>query len=104
VLGPSDDGGYWLVGMREPHMEPFEHIPWSARTVLEVTLDRCRAAGLEVALVDTWRDVDTPEDLAAIAGAAIPGRRTRELVAQHSYALVALAPGAPRAEIGEAPS
>jgi uncharacterized protein len=101
VLGPSHDGGYWLVGMREPHMEPFERIPWSTRTVLEVTLDRCRAAGLEVALADTWRDVDTPEDLAAIADVAIPGPRTRGLVAQHSHASAALAPSVPRAAIGE---
>ncbi|MFO7572715.1 MAG: TIGR04282 family arsenosugar biosynthesis glycosyltransferase [Gaiellaceae bacterium] len=104
VLGPSEDGGYWLVGMREPHVAPFERIPWSTGTVLEVTLDRCRAAGLEVALVDSWRDVDTPEDLAAIAGAAIPGRRTRALVAQHSHASGAPAPSAPRAAISEARS
>lgn len=101
VLGPSDDGGYWLVGMREPHEAPFERIPWSTSTVLEVTLDRCRAAGLEVALVDTWRDVDTPEDLATIAGAAIPGRRTRELVAQHSHRYAACAPSVAGAAIGE---
>lgn len=104
VLGPSDDGGYWLVGMREPHAAPFERIPWSTETVLEVTLDRCRASGLEVALVDTWRDVDTPEDLAAIAGAAIPGRRTRGLVAQHSNPCVAHAPSAARTAISEARS
>ena len=102
VLGPSEDGGYWLVGMREPRVAPFERIPWSTSAVLEVTLERCAAAELEVALVDTWRDVDTPEDLAAVAGAAIPGRRTRELVAQHSRPCATAAPSVAHVAIGEA--
>jgi hypothetical protein len=104
MAATTNNGGYWLVGMREPHAAPFERIPWSTGTVVEVTLERCRAAGLEVALVDTWRDVDTPGDLAAIAGAAIPGRRTRELVAQQRHAYAGRAPSAPSAAIGEARS
>jgi rSAM/selenodomain-associated transferase 1 len=83
VLGPGVDGGYWLVALREPHAGPFQDIPWSTDGVLAVTLDRCAAAGLRVALVDSWRDVDTPEDLAALRPelGSLPGRRTAEAIA-----------------------
>ncbi|MGL6280345.1 MAG: TIGR04282 family arsenosugar biosynthesis glycosyltransferase [Gaiella sp.] len=84
VLGPGDDGGYWLVAMREPHAAPFARIPWSTPDVLSTTLERCKAAHLDVALIDRWRDVDTPDDLVALAGAArLPGRRTEQFIAQH---------------------
>jgi uncharacterized protein len=83
VLGPGRDGGYWLVGMRRASDEPFTDVPWSTSAVLETTLDRCRAAGLEVELLEPWRDVDTADDLAALAALDdLPGRRTRALVAQ----------------------
>lgn len=83
VLGPSHDGGYWLVGMREAYAAPFAEIPWSTGDVLRTTLARCRAAGLAVTLLETWRDVDTPDDLAALAAAGcLPGRRTKEFIAQ----------------------
>ena len=58
VLGPSDDGGYYLIGMKAAHAEPFERITWSTGSVLGETLTRCREAGLEVVLLPTWYDVD----------------------------------------------
>jgi uncharacterized protein len=64
VLGPAHDGGYWLIAMREPADAPFRDIPWSTPAVWAATLHRCEAAGLTVATVDLWRDVDTPVDLA----------------------------------------
>lgn len=83
VLGPCPDGGYWLVGMREALAAPFTAIPWSTPAVLDTTLARCRAASLVVELLETWRDVDTPDDLAALAAADdLPGARTREFIAQ----------------------
>jgi rSAM/selenodomain-associated transferase 1 len=66
VLGPAFDGGYWLVAMREPSDAPFEAIPWSTPAARAVTVQRCEEAGLEVATVDPWRDVDTPVDLAFV--------------------------------------
>lgn len=83
VLGPCPDGGYWLVGMREALAAPFAAIPWSTPAVLDTTLARCSAARLEVELLEPWPDVDTPDDLAALAVADdVPGRRTKALVAQ----------------------
>ena len=58
VLGPSGDGGYYLIGMKQPHKEPFERITWSTGSVLGETLTRCRQAELEVVLLPTWYDVD----------------------------------------------
>ena len=58
VLGPSDDGGYYLIGFKQPHHKPFERITWSTEHVLNETLERCAEAGLEVVLLPTWYDVD----------------------------------------------
>jgi uncharacterized protein len=64
VLGPALDGGYWLIGMRERSDAPFDAIPWSTPAACAVTVQRCEEAGLEVATIDPWRDIDTPVDLA----------------------------------------
>ena len=56
VLGPVEDGGYCLIGMNEPHPELFRSIEWSTDSVLEQTLERAAAAGLDVALLDTLWD------------------------------------------------
>jgi uncharacterized protein len=64
VLGPALDGGYWLIAMAAFHPEPLRDIPWSTPAVLAVTLERCRSAGLEVELLQPWRDLDTAVDLA----------------------------------------
>jgi hypothetical protein len=63
VLGPAEDGGYYLIGVRADHPTLFDDVPWSTTAVLEITLSRARAAGLRVACVSPWRDVDTPDDL-----------------------------------------
>lgn len=62
VLGPVEDGGYCLIGMNEPHPELFRSIEWSTDTVVEQTLSRAAAAGLNVALLDTLWDVDDYAD------------------------------------------
>lgn len=62
-LGPSSDGGYHLIGARMAHRSLFEGLPWSNPEVLESTLARARAAGLSVALLDTYTDVDTVREL-----------------------------------------
>jgi uncharacterized protein len=83
VLGPAFDGGYWLVAMREPHPAPFREIPWSTPAVLEVTRQRCRAAGLGLVELTRWRDVDTLVDLDFVARdrGALNAPRTIELLA-----------------------
>lgn len=63
VLGPSTDGGYWLIGMsREENL--FDGIAWSTPTVLEQTMAMAKRKAMRASLLDPLTDVDTPEDLA----------------------------------------
>ena len=63
VLGPTEDGGYYLIGVRTAHRALFDAVPWSTSAVLDVTLRQATAAGLQTVCMPTWFDVDTPDDL-----------------------------------------
>jgi uncharacterized protein len=63
VVGPTEDGGYYLVGMTRLHQRLFRDIPWSSDRVMGETLQRAKEAGLAVSLLPIWRDVDTAPDL-----------------------------------------
>jgi rSAM/selenodomain-associated transferase 1 len=89
VLGPSDDGGYYLIGMRRVWPVLFDAMPWSTAHVLPETLRRAATHGLRVACLPSWFDVDTPEDLdrliASLADASAgPAPHTRRFVADLS--------------------
>jgi len=58
VLGPSDDGGYYLIGVKKPHRHLFEQIDWSTECVLKQTIERATEIGLEVKLLPAGYDVD----------------------------------------------
>lgn len=66
VLGPSVDGGYYLIGLNRPEPRLFADIPWSTANVLEITESRCRECDLTVERLSPLRDVDTVEDLRAL--------------------------------------
>ena len=61
VLGPTEDGGYCLIAMKEPHPEVFVGIPWGTGRVLAAT--RYAARHLSVTILDTLWDVDEAADL-----------------------------------------
>ena len=63
VLGPSDDGGYYLIGVKKPHRHLFEQIDWSTERVLKQTIQRATEIGLEVELLPTGYDVDDDASL-----------------------------------------
>ena len=63
VLGPSRDGGYYLVGMRQSRPELFKGMPWSTERVYAETTRRARALGLRVARLRILADIDTPADV-----------------------------------------
>lgn len=63
VLGPSRDGGYYLLGLKAPCPELFAGLAWSTETVLAETLDRARAFSLKVQLLPRWSDIDTIADM-----------------------------------------
>ena len=63
VLGPSDDGGYYLIGLKKLHGALFKNIQWSTERVLEQTIERAREIGLEVHFLPAWYDIDKDETL-----------------------------------------
>lgn len=63
VLGPAEDGGYYLVGLKRPCRALFDGIQWSSPSVLTETLQRASAQRLRVATLPSWFDVDTADDL-----------------------------------------
>ena len=65
VVGPSLDGGYYLLGLRQVRPRLFMNIPWSSADVRERTLAAARDSGLTAALLPEWQDIDTVEDLQA---------------------------------------
>jgi rSAM/selenodomain-associated transferase 1 len=69
VIGPATDGGYWLIGARQPLPELFSDMRWGTPEVLPETLRRLR--GRRAALLQFRYDVDEPADL-ALARAQLP--------------------------------
>jgi uncharacterized protein len=63
VLGPSDDGGYYMIGLKKPHRHLFEQIDWSTERVLNQTIRRANEIGLEVKLLPNGYDVDDDASL-----------------------------------------
>lgn len=67
VVGPAEDGGYWLLGLSSPVRAIFENKAWSGEHVLRDTLADFKALGMSVVRLETLRDVDTVADLDALA-------------------------------------
>jgi hypothetical protein len=63
VLGPSSDGGYYLLGLKTAHRHMFENIAWSTEQVARQTLERAREIGLAVHRLPVWYDVDDVDGL-----------------------------------------
>ncbi len=87
VLGPSRDGGYYLVGMNKPAPAIFSGMAWSHDQVLARTTDRLDRLGIEFTLLPEWFDVDRPQDVQALRAIRDPTvrramKRTRKLLAR----------------------
>jgi len=63
VLGPAEDGGYYLIGIKAPHVRLFQDIAWSTDRVAEQTRARAHALGLPIVELTTWYDVDDAASL-----------------------------------------
>lgn len=85
VLGPAEDGGYYLLGL--PRCPPglLADLPWSTAETRARTDERLRDAGLRVRMLETWFDVDRPEDLAHLKRRLASG----EVRALHTATLLA---------------
>lgn len=67
VLGATHDGGYYLIGLKKPHSEPFTNISWSTSSVAAETRDRCYAAHFDVVNLPLWYDVDDQYSLTLLS-------------------------------------
>lgn len=66
VLGPSTDGGYYLIGLKKFHARLFEEIDWSTERVYDQTIAHAREIGLEAVALPEWYDVDDHATLAML--------------------------------------
>jgi hypothetical protein len=102
VLGGSDDGGYYLIGLKRAEPRVLERITWSTTSVYAETVERVREAGLELVELPTWYDVDDAATLAVLerelllderpAFATVDGydaRNTRDFLAERLRAIEA---------------
>jgi len=63
VIGPSCDGGYYLIGLKKEMPDLFKEISWSSEKVLKQTLETAERLSLKVQLLEKLRDIDTVDDL-----------------------------------------
>ncbi len=63
VLGPANDGGYYLIGMNQNHNTLFENIDWSTDRVLEQTVQQAERLNLSYFILEELIDLDTFDDL-----------------------------------------
>lgn len=66
VLGPANDGGYYLLGLQTAQPSLFNNMPWSTASVFSQTQQRIQAATLKLHLLPQLIDIDTEEDLHAV--------------------------------------
>jgi rSAM/selenodomain-associated transferase 1 len=86
VLGPCEDGGFYLLGVRQCPIGLLRGIPWSESTTFARTLDRLKELGLKSTILDPWYDIDRPEDLdrlrSEVARDAIAAPNTARVLAR----------------------
>lgn len=85
VMAPATDDGYVLLGLRRFVAALFEAMPWSTDRVFEETMRRARDAGMEPHVMETFADVDRPEDLDH-AGPYLPAELIARIDAHRSAA------------------
>jgi len=83
VLGPCDDGGYYLIGLKQLHQGVFEHIDWSTERVLEQTIRRATQIGVGVHELPRGLDVDDQAALRRLCSELL-GKNARDNVAPHT--------------------
>ena len=95
VIGPSTDGGYYLLGLKQPHRRLFDDITWSTEHVGRQTLERAAEIGLPMVVLPPWYDVDDAATLAllreelATGGARPAGGGARGSLAAATRSLLA---------------
>jgi hypothetical protein len=90
VIGPTEDGGFYLLGLRTCPAGILAHVPWSTPETFHRTLDQLRRHGLRTTVLPPWFDVDRPSDLERLRTMLLAGRvsapATRRALARLSTA------------------
>lgn len=63
VIGETEDGGFYLLGLNQPNQQIFQNVRWSSPETLLQTVQNIRQLNLHLTSLPIWYDVDTPEDL-----------------------------------------
>jgi len=66
IIGPSVDGGYYLIGLNPPQPKCFQRIAWGGSRVFDTTLKRAASAGIDLIVLQQLNDIDTMDDLEAL--------------------------------------
>ncbi|MEM6520230.1 MAG: TIGR04282 family arsenosugar biosynthesis glycosyltransferase, partial [Cyanobacteria bacterium P01_C01_bin.70] len=66
VVGPANDGGYYLIGLSQACPDLFQDVPWGTPHVFEQTVAIARRLQLSLATLETLSDIDRPEDLSIL--------------------------------------
>jgi len=74
IFGPAMDGGYYLIGLKQPHLRMFEDIAWSTPQVLEQSIARASEINLPVVRLAPWYDVDDAQSLAWLQTEILGGK------------------------------
>ena len=85
VLGPSSDGGYYLLGLKAAHRRMFDDIAWSTERVAEQTRARAQEIGLDLHLLPEWYDVDDLATLRRLRGELCAGAPERPVSGLRPY-------------------
>jgi len=87
VLGPAEDGGYYLIGLTQAHPDLFDNIEWSSISVMQATIERAEKLQLQYKLLSVWYDIDTKESLMRAATEEKNGM-IKSLLEKHPESLV----------------
>lgn len=103
ALGPTHDGGYYLIGLTSPQPRLFAGIAWSTAAVYRQTRERASESALRVRATAPWPDVDTIADLPVIAGHCARGAapHTTELLGNAALRALAREGGVPLPRLGD---
>jgi glycosyltransferase A (GT-A) superfamily protein (DUF2064 family) len=87
VLGPCADGGYYLIGWKRPYPNLVRDVPMSTPTVLADTVALALGAGLQVATLPPWYDVDDAADLSRMLANGHAGRHVKHFIERSQITL-----------------
>ena len=79
VLGKTDDGGYYLIGLNQPDRRIFQNVRWSSPETFLQTAQNIESLKLRLKTLSVWYDVDTPEDLRRLKTEIENNPQAREL-------------------------